>query len=200
MAFWQAKTPVLKTNQTVDYTPTGRTSKDDGVEQRGVVKSYEVLSAGQFAGTTTITVNAIDDVHANSVVVDKATGLVWSQNITPSIYGTGAQGLLWDDTAGNNEDIFEYCDQANLAGLSGFSDWRVPNIHELFSIFDFSLSSVHPDSTIFLGVVAATSLWSSTTDILSTTSAIARIATGSFFLVRAVKTTSRYSMFLVRGG
>ncbi len=131
--------PLLKTGQTTKYTPAGSTTKDDGGFQRGIAGSkldeqYQILTTGQYSGTTNITVNGFTDAHSNECVFDKVTGLMWNRTATPGIYGTGAEDLLWDDIAGNNEDIFEYCDQADLSALSSFSDWRVPNSMELQSL------------------------------------------------------------------
>ena len=160
--------PLLKTGQTTDYTPAGRTTKDDGGFQRGIAGSkadaqYVVLTTGQYAGTTNITVNAKVDVHSNECVFDKVTGLMWSRTNSPAIYGTGAQGLLWDDTAGANEDIFNYCDQANLSGLSGFSDWRTPNVYEILSIIDYENGAGSLPNTVAFPAITSALLWTNTT-------------------------------------
>jgi len=140
---------LLKSGQTTDFTPAGRTTKDDGGFQRGIAGSkadaqYDVLTTGQYAGTTNITVNAIVDAHTNACVFDKVTGLMWNRELTPAIYGIGTEHLRWDDTAGANEDIFNYCDSANLSQLSGFSDWRIPNIVELNSLLIYESSFTPP--------------------------------------------------------
>ncbi len=131
--------PLLKTGQVINRTPAGRTTKDDGGFQRGIEGSkadeqYHILTTGQYAGTTNVTVNGFTDAHTNQCVFDKVTGLMWNREETPQIYGTGNQDLLWDDTAGANEDFFNYCDVANTSLLSNFSDWRIPNISELYSL------------------------------------------------------------------
>lgn len=154
MAFWQAKNRTVRTNQIVDQSPTGRTSKDDGGEARGADREFEALSAGQFSGDTTVTINSIDDVHTNACVLDKRTGLMWNKEWTPLAYGSGAEGLLWDATgeaAGlDEEDIFGYVDAANIAGLSGFSDWRVPNVFEMYTLcVNDSVGAFKPDTTYF---------------------------------------------------
>ena len=160
--------PLLKTGQTTDYTPAGRTTKDDGGFQRGIAGSkadaqYVVLTTGQYAGTTNITVNAKVDAHSNECVFDKVTGLMWSRTYSPAIYGTGTENLLWDDTAGLNEDIFNYCDQANLSGLSGFSDWRIPNIVELFSLTIAQAPNLKPNNIAFPIFTGTETVYSSTT-------------------------------------
>lgn len=160
--------PLLKTGQNTDRTPAGRTTKDDGGFQRGIIGSkddaqYVVYTTGQYSGVTSITVNSIAANQNNNAVLDKVTGLMWSRDQSPSVYGTGAQDLQWSDTT-NNEDIFEFCDQANLSGLSGFSDWRVPNIMEFYSLM-FLRSGFTPavNQTIFPTWVTG-NMWTSTAD------------------------------------
>ncbi len=167
--------PLLKTGQTTDYTPAGRTTKDDGGFQRGIAGSkadeqYNILTTGQYSGTSNITVNGFTDTHSNEAVNDKVSGLMWSRNENPAIYGAGTDDLFWDDTAGSNEDIFEYCDQANIANLSGFTDWRVPNSVELLSLLLLSGISPAINSTAFPSITN-TVFWSSTTSFSVATSA-----------------------------
>lgn len=147
-------TPRLKSGQTTDYTPAGRTTKDDGGFQRGVTGSkldaaYEILTTGQYAGTTAITVNGKTDTHSNECVYDKNSTLMWSRTLSAFVFGDGSEQLYWDDTGGSDEDIFEYCDQANLASLSGFNDWRVPNLMELYSLTIIETPGGLPNSTAF---------------------------------------------------
>jgi hypothetical protein len=201
MAFWQAKNPLLVTGQAVDRTPTGRTAKDDGgnaIAGLGDDRLYESLTTGQYSGTTTITVNAIDDVHTNNVVVDKRTGLMWQAAESEPIYGAGADELHWDDQV-DGEDIFNFCDQANIAGLSGYSDWRVPNVFEIFGIMSLDTSTGHPDSAYWPTVSGTTFLWSSTTQPSDITRAIyMNLSTG--VPSGQVKTTTKCAVILVRGG
>ena len=196
--------PLLKTGQTTDYTPVGRTTKDDGGFQRGITGSkadaqYVVLTTGQYAGTTNITVNAKVDAHSNECVFYKVTGLMWSRTSSPAIYGTGTENLLWDDTAGSNEDIFNYCDQANLSGLSGFSDWRLPNSVELATLIINVGPNAAPNSTAFPTILAETH-YTSTTRTNSTDKALGiNFAAGSNdgFLT---KTITRLKTILCRLG
>jgi len=195
--------PLLKTGQTVDRTPAGRTTKDDGGFQRGIAGSkadaqYQVLTTGQYSGTTAITVNSIVDNHSNECVFDKVTGLLWIRSETPSIYGTGAQDLLWNDTAGVNEDIFKYCDIANLTQLSGFSDWRIPNIVELCSIAILNSPNARPDNTAFPSL-SPTLFYSSTTRV----DAVLRAYTLTLLsgtVSSSFKTTDRSKLLLCRLG
>ena len=196
--------PLLKTGQITDFTPAGRTTKDDGGFQRGIAGSkldaqYNILTTGQYAGTTNITVNAIVDAHTNACVFDKVTGLMFNREQTPLIYGTGAQGLLWDDTAGADEDIFKYCDQANLSALSNFIDWRVPNIEELYSLFNLEKNPSIPNITAF-PVWPTPNIWSSTTSSNNTTRAKQVFQVTGANITASIKISTRDPVVLVRLG
>lgn len=197
--------PLLKTGQITDRTPTGRTTKDDGGFQRGIAGSkadeqYIVLTTGQYNGTTNVTVNAIVDAHTNECVFDKVTGLMWSRTLTPNIYGVGTEALFWDDTAGNDEDIFEFCDQANLSLLSGFDNWRIANILELQSLYvnDNTIAAPRLNKTAF-PVWSIDNIYTST----SRAGAILQAFQLSFSTGNTsstVKTTNRREGVLVRLG
>lgn len=198
--------PLLKTGQVTDYTPAGRTSKDDGVNQAGINGSkednqYIILDTGQYSGTTTITVNSINDAHNNNCVFDKVTGLMWNREQSPAIYGTGAQDLLWDGTASNDEDIFEYCDQANLGGLSGFSDWRVCNQTEIMSLIILKpgVGTADPNTTAF-PIFSSQQIWLSNTYIVATSQGITYTPTSGRLGNSGSKTTNRFKCMLVRLG
>lgn len=194
--------PLLKSGQTTDRTPAGRTTKDDGGFQRGIAGSknddqYVILTTGQYNGNTTITVNGINDAHTNACVFDKVTGLMWSREASPSIYGIGTEELAWDDSAGSNEDIFEYCDQANNSGLAGYSDWRVPNHPELLSIPIFDFGNAQPNSTAW-PVSLPVGVWTSTTRANVASSAyVLNTSTG---IMTFASKSNRQSVLLVRMG
>jgi len=134
---------LLKTGQTTSYA-TG----DDGELQKGEPHRYYVLSTGQYSGTTNITLNAKTDAHSNECVLDEATGLMWSRTVSASV-GPNSNGTLPWTTNGSGEGIFEYVAAANAASLSGYTDWRVPNMLELASLLKMEQPSAVPDSTAF---------------------------------------------------
>lgn len=194
--------PLLKTGQTTDYTPAGRTTKDDGGLQRGINQSltdaqYVILTTGQYAGTTNITVNGKTDTHSNECVFDKVTSLMWSRTNSAGVFGTGAEHLLWDDSGGSNEDIFEYCDQANSAGLAGYSDWRVPNRTELESLCKHITPSSFPNAIAF--PVMANNQWTATTRGGLTTTAYS-LSFNAGNISSITKTTTRFPVLLCRLG
>lgn len=193
--------PLLKTGQTTDRTPAGRTTKDDGGLQRGINQSkadaqYVVLTTGQYSGTVNITVNGKTDTHSNECVFDKVSSLMWSRTISASVFGIGTEDLLWDDTGGSNEDIFEYCDQANSAGLGGYSDWRVPNQVELSSLFISEAPNAFPDNVAF--PVWQDDLWSSTTFVANTALALQASFNNGVFV--SVNKNVRHHVVLCRVG
>lgn len=163
----------LKTGQITDLTPAGRTCKDDGGEQRGPEKSYTILTTAQFSGTTAITLNAKTDNHTNNCVIDNNTGLMWTREYAETV-GEKPGELYWDDTSAENEDIFAYCDEANVQQLAGFSDWRIPNINELLSLLIQAVSDNNStvDSIAFPTLNLEMATYSSTTRPLSSLQAL----------------------------
>ena len=83
----------LKTGQDTKYQ-----NGDDGDAnmQMGVAREYEVLTTGQYAGTTNIIVQGRTCALSNNVVRDKKTGLMWARYPLTDI-GPGADGqLFWE--------------------------------------------------------------------------------------------------------
>lgn len=193
--------PLLKSGQTVNYTPAGRTTLDDGGQRNGIVGSklnaqYEILTTGQYSGTTNVTVNAIVNARSNEAVFDKVTGLMWQRTVSPSVYGTGALNLFWSDTV-TNEDIFNFCDQSNISGVSGFTNWRLPNIIELESIWIMAEPNALPN-TIAWPTIVGSGLWSSTTVPSNTPNAMAKLIGSGVSGAGNAKTTVRLPVLLVR--
>lgn len=156
---------LLKTGQTTSYE-TG----DDGDLEKGVSRSYTVLTTGNYSGTTNITVNAKTVALSNNCVIDECTGLMWARYIPQSDIGPDNNGkLLWKDAV-NSEDIFEFCAQANAANLGGYNDWRLPNITELCTTLDYSTHNPAVDITIFPSN-PSDYVWSSSTFANTTTKA-----------------------------
>src|SRR3989304_6560831 len=114
---------LLKTGQTTQYGGY----EDDGYFEKGLSKLYTILTAGQHAGTTDITLNAKTDVHSNNCVYDQRTKLMWSRYLAGSV-GPTSDGLLPWTTNVDGEGIFAYADAANAAELAGNDDWRGTNI------------------------------------------------------------------------
>ena len=178
----------------------------------GVAKAYRILSVeAQYTGTTAIVVNGKTDNHSNICVLDLKTGLMWSQTVSASV-GPGSNGLLPWTTTGSGataEGIFPYVLAANVAGLAGFTDWRIANMNELLPLIvygDTVRDAEGPDLTAFPtwpdgSGVAYGIVWSSTptavdptVDGLGMKGAIYHSGVGGYAY------TNAYFCALVRGG
>ncbi len=187
---------LLKTGQTTSYG--SGSGVDDGALQVGVAKSYTVLTAGQYSGSTNITVNSKTDAHGNACVIDNNTGLMWSRKVSASVGPTSTGALPWTTTGsgGTAEGIFPYVAAANSAALAGHSDWRIPNDLELQTLRDMEAATANPDSTAFPTGWTGT-VWSSTTQPSNTANAMATLY-GSGGNSSTAKTTANFCA-LVRG-
>jgi len=89
--------------------------------------------------------------YGNGTVMDNLTGLMWTKNANlPNGYRTWQQAL-------------DYVSSLNASHYLGYTDWRLPNRKELFSLIDHSrynpaLPADHPFTN-----VQAVDYWSSTT-------------------------------------
>jgi hypothetical protein len=172
---------------------------DDGALKKGVVKSYTVLTLGQYSGNTNITINSKTDVHSNNCVFDNNTGLMWSRYASASV-GPTSNGLLpWTSTGSGatEEGIFAYAAAANAASLGGYTDWYVPNRNQLISLIDGEAPSGAPDSTAFPSYpVSSTTHSSSVLPGITTQNITANFNNGN--TSSGVKTSTAYCL-LVRG-
>ena len=145
---------------------------DDGDREDGIARSYTALTTGSYAGTTNITVNAKTIAMENACVTDNQTGLMWMAYTPDSDIGPGNDGKLYWYKAADTENIFAFCTAANAASLAGHSDWRVPNIFELFSLVveDAGIGAPFIDTTYFQCL--SSYYWSSTTSPTDTANAL----------------------------
>ena len=94
--------------------------------------------------------------NGNGTVSDSVTGLMWQkcsagQNNDSTCSGT-SQTYQW-------QGAFAFC---NGLSLAGHSDWRLPNVKELHSIVDDTVSKPAINTTPFPNTESS-SYWSSTT-------------------------------------
>lgn len=82
------------------------------------------------------------NINGNATVTDTITGLMWQQT-------DGGEMTI--------EDAVVYCNNLTLAG---FSDWRLPNAHESFSILNHQFTNPAIDAGVF-AVTAAEYWWTS---------------------------------------
>ncbi len=164
-----------------------------GLPKTGQVLEYEILDdgvfqAGWWVGKTVannLTRFVVKTIDGDDVVIDRATGLMWARDCTGA---GGHEGVTYSFAAQNNH--------ANLLTFAGFSDWRVPNVKELFSIMDFSDSRpCWPD--VFVNTIN-TAYWTSTTDPIGPTGAL-YIDTNSGNVAGQTKALN-FNVLYVRGG
>lgn len=133
----------------------------------GQTTSYRAGDDGEYeAGWWLKRLNANNKIRFNALtlsgenlILDRATGLMWPENFA----GNGAN-------LGNPLDWFLATVWAEALNFAGFTDWRLPNIAELFSLVDFGNAATQIWSS-FLNVSGWSRYWSSTTRISLTTAA-----------------------------
>ena len=69
-------------------------------------------------------------VHGDGTVTDTATGLMWAQ------CAEGLSGSACTDGGAANFTWEEALIRARDSGLAGYTDWRLPNLKELFSLVE----------------------------------------------------------------
>jgi len=109
------------------------------------------------------------------IVTDSTTGLEWQDN--KIVYKNWIEGI-------------SYCEELTLGG---YSDWKMPNINELLSIFDYSNFSFY---SVFENV-SHNYYWSSTTVVDSNISA-RTVFPGSGFAYPNLKSNGSYTVRCVR--
>jgi len=92
---------------------------DDGTHQAGWWKGKTVAN-----NKTRFIVKTLD---GDDVVIDLATGLMWPKNVSGAGGNSGAAGLWATQIA-----------YANGLTFASFSDWRMPNVFEMFTITKLS--------------------------------------------------------------
>lgn len=184
---------LLKTGQTTRYSG----ELDDGYYETGLTKRYLILTTGQHSGACVFTLDGKTETQSHNVVRDLVTGLMWARYTSgeSASVGAGANGkMAWTDT---DDDIFQYCAAANVAELGGYSDWRIPNVWKMASLFDLEVATAVPDTTAFPSWSSAKH-WSSTTYVAGTSSAL-YVDFGVGGIHSNSKTTVLFAA-LVRGG
>ena len=116
---------------------------DDPFLQVGADKSYETLDVGDQAGETTWeNVYGTEMKCDNKIIRDLRTGLEWTYNVARGV-STMDDGLVpfWDtgtvatSADARRHDAITILLQMNENNVGGYSDWRIPNIFEAWTIF-----------------------------------------------------------------
>lgn len=105
----------------------------------GRIKGYEIdknFYCYYVRGNTSYGQNLFVD-NGDATITDDATGLMWSQNDS-GYYKAGSE----KDGTMNWEDALNWVADMNKQNFLGHSDWRLPNIKELQSIVDYSVSTM----------------------------------------------------------
>jgi hypothetical protein len=83
---------LLKTGQTTSYH-----ADDDGALELGIAHSFTVLTTGQYAGSTNVTINSLTRVTSNACVQDNNTGDMWHREVIQADIGPATNGkLFWE--------------------------------------------------------------------------------------------------------
>ncbi len=142
------------------------------------------------AGAVTISKR---EAISNNTVLDNNTGLTWLRYPSTKM-GAASNGLMpW---SGVLYDIFAWCAACNTASAGGYTDWRVPNVFEMFTIHSLEVGGGGRNSTAF--PTWALHKWTSTIDYSNATRRV--IFNNELSIPGAQPTTSAFGVFLVRGG
>lgn len=110
--------------------------EDDGNYQRGVASPNPRFTVGTDASSNCVT--------------DNLTGLMWIKN-------PWTNALTWTTQITTCQEM-----NGTTNGWGGYSDWRMPNLRELLSIIDYSVSNpALPVGHPFVGIQGNKSYWSS---------------------------------------
>lgn len=179
---------LIKTGQTVSYA-----AGDDGDLELGESHNYEILTTGQYSGTTDIVLNGKTDTHSNNCVKDHATGFMWSRVFSVGV-GPTSNGLL--AFSGASENYFLYKDAANTANLGGHTDWFVPNRKMVLDMLILAAPASQVDATAFPAISSAIAT-STTAPNVTTSNEIVSVSTSGLPAATA-KTGASARVWLVR--
>ena len=119
----------------------GNHSKSETISAGGI-KKFHAKAVRDVATPTTISNHFTD--NGNGTITDNLTKLVWQKVLNPNLF-------TW-------ENALIYAEGLNLANAS---DWRLPNIKELQSLNDETVSNPSANTTFF-PAIGVHNYWSST--------------------------------------
>jgi len=178
-SYWSSHSPP-------NNAPIGAVSFVDGQATNAQSKT-NTLYVRCVRGRDKISSSFLD--NGDNTVTDSISGLIWQQNESSTM---------------NWENALSYCENLSLAGKN---DWRLPNIKELASLSDNTLTGVyeHINTTYFPDAVNNASgsqrsdYWSSTTVNNSTTVAY-HVKFGYTFLNGNITKVNSKNARCIRGG
>jgi hypothetical protein len=97
--------------------------------------------------------------NGDGTITDNLTGLIWLQDADAFGVPSWFEAFIAVDRFNNDPDHFE-CENYTAA----YTDWRLPNRKEIFSLADFSQHgpALQPDHP-FIDICVTASYWSSST-------------------------------------
>ncbi len=134
---------------------------------------------------------------SNNAVLDNNTGLMWARYTSAENAAMGAASDGKMPWTGELYDIFQWAAAANAASLGGYSDWRIPNLSELWSLGDANHAAFLPNTTDFPGF--PTNVWSANTHKSVTANAFTFSKNWQILYYADTKTLGQVTA-LVRGG
>lgn len=145
------KSMPLKTGQTTSYH-----DYDDGYYQIGQSRSYTILTAGRYNGTTAITINGKTHNLSNNCVKDNKTGLMWARYVPTADIGPGANGrLFWEQwTLDNKTDISFDAANSKITSGAGEFDTNALCVGRKFTVS----GSEENDGTYTVSAIAASEI------------------------------------------
>lgn len=172
---------LMKTGQTTSYR-TG----DDGDLERGRATSFSVLeTANPFGNTNRFTDTLGGTTYANNIVID------WSTYNGTTVNGWYRLAMPTVGTYTWNQAI----DNALAFTIGSFTTgWRLANIAEYFSIFNFANTPANKLNYVPFSLV--NDFWSSTTDANSTINAFYSINSSTLHIFTTGKTATIKALFV----
>ena len=125
-------------------------------------------------------------IDNDDVIIDRATGLMWTAD-GDGRGGSAGESLNWNDAI----------DYALGINFANFTDWRLPNVKELVSLIEYEAASPF-FPTGFVNIYSGL-YWTSTTFFLATTNAWL-IDLGSGLIDPWIPKTGLFHLMCVRGG
>jgi len=165
------------------------------------IVTTEAIPLDEDAGDTVSI--AKRESKSNNCVVDDNTGLMWLRDPSnyPAKMGAASDGKMpW---TGVLYDIFAYCAAVNAAAVGGYTDWRIANNNDWYSIM--IPGSRLPDSTAFPNFPASSVFYYTSSSSSVTKAYIVYTLDTAMYIdtqtaAGGTKTTAAYPVMLVRGG